>query len=148
LQETAKIPISLAMKAEGVMNRVLEGEILGPELTPEEEESRLKRVRDRFFVTLRKAMRYIPFADEVVAAYFCALDPTTPHRVRGTILAALAYFVLPTDMIPDFLVGIGFGDDATILLAAITMVRSHISPLHREAARRFIEGAEDTRARR
>jgi uncharacterized membrane protein YkvA (DUF1232 family) len=51
-------------------------------------------------------------------------------------------------MIPDFLVGIGFGDDATILLAAITMVRSHISPLHREAARRFIEGAEDRRARR
>jgi uncharacterized membrane protein YkvA (DUF1232 family) len=124
------------------MNRVLEGEILGPELTPEEEASRAKRVRSRFLGTLRRAMRYIPFSDEVVAAYFCALDPATPHRVRGTLLAALAYFVLPTDVIPDFIAGIGFGDDATVLLAAITMVRSHISPLHREAAKRFIEGEE------
>jgi uncharacterized membrane protein YkvA (DUF1232 family) len=124
------------------MNRVLEGEILGPELTPEEEESRARRVRRRFIATFRRAMRYIPFSDEVVAAYFCALDPATPHRVRGTLLAALAYFVLPTDMIPDFIAGIGFGDDATVLLATITMVRSHISPVHREAARQFIEGEE------
>jgi uncharacterized membrane protein YkvA (DUF1232 family) len=124
------------------MNRVLEGEILGPEMTPEEEASRLKRVRGRFFCSLRKAMRYIPFADEVVAAYFCALDPATPHRVRATLLAALAYFVLPVDMIPDFLAGIGFGDDATVLLAAITLVGSHIGPIHREAARRFIEGED------
>ena len=124
------------------MNRVLEGEILGPDMTPEEEASRLKRVRSRFFGTLRKAMRYIPFSEDVVAAYFCALDPATPHRVRGTLLAALAYFVLPTDMIPDFLVGVGFGDDATVLLAAITMVRTHIGPIHREAAKRFVEGEE------
>lgn len=124
------------------MNPVLEGEILGPEMTPEEEARRAKRVRSRFFATLRRAMRYIPFSDEVVAAYFCALDPATPHRVRGTLLAALAYFVLPTDMIPDFIAGVGFGDDATVLLATITMVRSHISPAHREAARRFIEGEE------
>jgi uncharacterized membrane protein YkvA (DUF1232 family) len=124
------------------MNRVLEGEILGPELTPEEEASRAKRVRSRFLATFRKAVRYIPFADEVVAAYFCALDPSTPHRVRGMLLAALAYFVLPTDVIPDFLVGIGFGDDATVLLATITLVRSHISAVHREAAKRFIDGEE------
>jgi uncharacterized membrane protein YkvA (DUF1232 family) len=130
------------------MNRVLEGEILGPELTPEEEASRLKRVKSRFFSTLRKAMRYIPFADEVVAAYFCALDPATPHRVRGTLLAALAYFVLPADVIPDFIIGVGFGDDATVLFAAITMVRSHISPLHRDAAKRFIEGEEGRRSAR
>lgn len=124
------------------MYPILEGEILGPELTPEEEASRAQRVRSRFVATLRKAIRYIPFSDEVVAAYFCALDPTTPHRVRGTLLAALAYFVLPTDVIPDFIAGIGFGDDATVLLAAITMVRSHIKPIHREAARDFIEGEE------
>jgi uncharacterized membrane protein YkvA (DUF1232 family) len=55
-------------------------------------------------------------------------------------LAALAYFVLPTDMIPDFLIGVGFGDDAAVLLATINMVRSHITPAHREAARRVIDG--------
>jgi uncharacterized membrane protein YkvA (DUF1232 family) len=123
------------------MKDVKFGEILGPE----DETRRSGRVRDRFFATLRKASRYIPFADDLVAAYFCALDPNTPHSVRATLLAALAYFILPTDAIPDFLVGIGFGDDAAVLLAAITMVRTHITPVHREAARRVL--ADDAAAR-
>lgn len=117
------------------MKKVLFGEILGPE----DESTRSERVRSQFFTTLRKAARYIPFADELVAAYYCALDPQTPHHVRATLLAALAYFVLPTDVIPDFLVGVGFGDDAAVLLASIAMVRSHISPAHREAARQVLE---------
>jgi uncharacterized membrane protein YkvA (DUF1232 family) len=118
------------------MSQVKFGEILGPE----DEATRSERVRDRFFATLRKAARYVPFADDLVAAYFCALDPETPHSVRATLLAALAYFVLPTDAIPDFLAGIGFGDDAAVLFAAITMVRTHITPVHREAAKRALAG--------
>lgn len=120
------------------MNKVLFGEILGPE----DETARSERVRRRFFKTLRKAARYIPFADDLVAAYFCALDPETPHRVRATLLAALAYFILPTDAIPDILAGIGFGDDAAVLLATITMVRSHITSTHEEAARRVLAGGD------
>lgn len=116
------------------MSDVKFGEILGPE----EEEVREERVRRRFFSTLRKAVRYIPFADDLVAAYYCALDPATPHKVRAVLLAALAYFVLPFDAVPDILAGVGFGDDATVLLAAITIVGAHITPVHREAARRAL----------
>ncbi len=130
------------------MDEILYGEVLGPE---EDEETRAQRVRRRFWKTLRKAARAIPFADELVAAYYCALDPATPQRVRLILLGALAYFVLPFDAIPDFLVGVGFTDDATVLLAAITMVRGHITPVHREAARRALaeeqEGRGDTSAR-
>lgn len=117
------------------MDEVLYGEILGPE----DDLNREKRVRGRFWATFRKAVRVIPFSDELVAAYFCALDPATPHRVRGILLAALAYFVLPVDTVPDFLVGVGFTDDVTVLLAAITMVRAHITPVHREAARAALD---------
>lgn len=121
------------------MEDVLEGEILGPEvLAPEDEATRSERVRRTFWRTFRKAARYIPFADDVAAAYFCALDPATPHRVRGVLLAALAYFVLPFDAVPDFLAGIGFSDDVTVLVAAVAMVRAHITPAHREAARRVL----------
>jgi len=116
------------------MNKVLFGEILGPE----DETVRAERVKSRFFATLKKAARYIPFADELVSAYFCALDPQTPHHVRAMLLAALAYFVLPIDTVPDFLVGVGFSDDAAVLLASIAMVRTHISPIHREAARNVL----------
>jgi uncharacterized membrane protein YkvA (DUF1232 family) len=77
----------------------------------------------------------VPFMDEVVAAYYCALDQNTPTRVRMTLMTALAYFVLPFDVIPDMLVGIGFTDDIAVLMAALTAVRTHITPAHRIAAR-------------
>jgi uncharacterized membrane protein YkvA (DUF1232 family) len=118
------------------MTKVLIGEILGPE----DEAKRSERIKRLFFETFRKAARYIPFAEELVAAYYCALDPETPHRVRAMLLAALAYFVLPVDSVPDFLVGIGFTDDAAILLATITLVRAHITPIHLAAARRVLAG--------
>ena len=120
------------------MSDVKTGEILGPEPDAAREE----RVRSRFWATLRKAVRVIPFADDLVAAYYCALDPATPHRVRAVLLGALAYFVLPFDAIPDFLAGIGFTDDVTILAATIAMVGAHITPVHREAARRALAGNE------
>jgi uncharacterized membrane protein YkvA (DUF1232 family) len=121
------------------MPQVLFGEILEP-AGPEEEEKRSESVKRRFWSTFRKAARYIPFAEELVAAYYCALDPTTPTRVRAVLIGALAYFVLPFDAIPDFVAGIGFTDDATVLLAAIALVRSHITADHRERARRVLAG--------
>lgn len=122
------------------MDKVLHGEILGPEiLAPEDEAKRSDRVRRKFWTTFRKAARYIPFAEDLVAAYFCALDPATPHRVRAALLAALAYFVLPLDAVPDLLAGIGFSDDVTVLVATIALVRAHITPAHRAAAKRTLD---------
>lgn len=86
----------------------------------------------------KKMVRYagrIPFAEEAAAAWFCARDPKTPMRVKATILAALAYFVLPADIIPDIIAGFGFTDDATVLTAALGLVSSHIKMRHRQAAR-------------
>lgn len=108
----------------------LDPEILGPE------DAREERVRTRLWTTIKRAARSIPFMEDVVAAWYCAIDPTTPRKVRLTLLAALAYFVAPIDGVPDLLPLIGFGDDAAVLMAAITMVRSHIRPDHVEAARR------------
>lgn len=113
------------------MNDIHYGDILGPE----DEPSRARRVRDRFWSTLRRAARAVPFAEDLVSAYYCALDPATPHRVRGVLLAALAYFVLPFDGVPDILAGLGFADDMTVLVAAISAVSAHIRPVHRDAAR-------------
>ena len=51
------------------------------------------------------------------------------------MLAALGYFVLPVDVIPDFVLGLGFTDDIAVLTAAITAVSAHITPAHRLAAK-------------
>lgn len=122
---------------QGGMDDVRIGEILEPG-SVEEQDRREQRVREKFWKTAKKAARAIPFMDEVVAAYFCALDPKTPHRVRGILLASLAYFVLPLDFIPDFLLGIGFGDDLAVLMGALGAVRSNITDAHRAAARRAL----------
>jgi uncharacterized membrane protein YkvA (DUF1232 family) len=111
-------------------------EILGPEAQRE------ARVRRDFWRVAKKAARAIPFMNEVVAAYFCALDPKTPLRVRATLIGALAYFVMPFDVVPDVLLAVGFTDDITVLAAAIAMVRSHISERHREAAKKALADEE------
>ncbi|MBO6857320.1 MULTISPECIES: YkvA family protein [Stappiaceae] len=111
-------------------------EILGPE------EEQKKTIRQKLMTTVRKAARQVPFMEDVVAGYFCALDPATPSKVRATVLASLAYFVLPLDVIPDFLIGIGFGDDATVLLAALAMIRSHMRPDHYQAAKDALKDGE------
>ncbi len=109
-------------------------EILGSEDAGREE----ARVRARFWPTVKRALRAIPFMEDVAAAYFAMLDPATPTVARLTLIAALAYFVAPFDIIPDMIAGLGFADDATVLLAAITAVQGSIRDEHRAAARRAL----------
>ena len=105
-------------------------------------ENKKGRVKRDFWKTLRKAARQIPFVEDLVAAYFCAFDPAIPPRVRLTLLGALGYFVLPLDVIPDFIVGIGFGDDAAVLLTVINTLRAHITQDHQDAARHALSDHE------
>ncbi|WP_404934157.1 YkvA family protein [Nitratireductor sp. ac15] len=116
------------------MDDVKIGEILEP-AGPRENRDREERVRAKFWRTIKKAARQVPFMEELVAGYYCALDNDTPPKVRGLLLAALAYFVLPLDVVPDFLLGFGFTDDIAVLAAALNAVRHHITPAHRLAAR-------------
>lgn len=97
-----------------------------------------KRVRFSFWKKMLKVGGRIPFAEEAASAYFCAIDRRTPTRVRATLLAALAYFVLPTDLVPDFIAAVGFTDDATVLLTALGIVQTHVKPKHTEQARRAL----------
>jgi uncharacterized membrane protein YkvA (DUF1232 family) len=97
-----------------------------------------KTVEEGFWKKMARVAGKIPFAEDAAAAWFCTRDPETPLRVKATLLAALAYFVLPADFIPDFIAGFGFTDDATVLMAAIGLVSSQLKPEHREAARKTL----------
>ena len=94
-----------------------------------------KTVDRDFWKKLRKVAGKIPFAEDAAAAYFCAVDPATPSKVKATLFAALAYFVMPFDIVPDFLAGIGYTDDAAVLALAFSMVARHIKDEHRARAR-------------
>ena len=102
-----------------------------------------EEVRRNFWRKLRQLVSQVPFAEDLVAAHYCAFDRETPGHVKAALIGALAYFVLPMDAVPDVLPVIGFGDDAAVLAAAIKLVTSHITPDHREAARRTLTELRD-----
>lgn len=118
----------------------------GTDLVPVNKE-KLRRDRARveggFWTKLRRVIPRIPFVDELVAAYYCAVDPATPLRAKAVLFGALAYFVLPIDLVPDFILGLGFTDDAAVLYAAIRTVRGHMTDAHRRQARAALERLAD-----
>lgn len=107
---------------------------LGKQIAVHRLQDRERKVRRDFWAKLKLFAGQVPFVEDFVAAYYCAMDPATPTRVRGMLLAALAYFILPFDLIPDMTPAFGFTDDAALLVAVIGLVSSHITPTHRAAA--------------
>jgi len=103
--------------------------------------SETERVRRAFWPKFKRFAANLPFAEDLLAAYFCAFDRNTPRRVQAVLIGALAYFILPFDFVPDMLPVLGFTDDAAVLATAIRMVAAHITPAHREAARRALARA-------
>jgi uncharacterized membrane protein YkvA (DUF1232 family) len=96
-------------------------------------------VRTGFWVKVKRQAAGLPFAEDLLSAYYCAFDRETPLQVRAVLLGALAYFVLPFDGIPDMLPLLGFADDAAVLATAMKLVIDNIRPEHRDAARRKLD---------
>ena len=121
------------------MDDVKHGEILLPG-EEAETEKRARKVKTGFWPVFKRAVGQLPFSRDVVAGFYCALDPATPKRVRAILLGALAYFILPFDAIPDMLAVVGFSDDIAVLAAAIAAVRSHMTAEHYEKADKALSG--------
>ena len=98
-----------------------------------------RTVNEGFWPKLTRSLSYLPFADKIVAAYYCAMDPATPFKVRATLLGALAYFILPFDLVPDVILGLGFTDDMAVLVTAFTLIRNHITQEHLDKGRDTVE---------
>ena len=101
-------------------------------------------VRRRFWIKLKRVVARLPFAEDLLAGYYCAFDKETPRHVQGALLGAIAYFILPFDFIPDMLPVLGFTDDAAVLATAIRLVAAHITEDHRRAARAALKRGVET----
>jgi uncharacterized membrane protein YkvA (DUF1232 family) len=62
---------------------------MGREISVEDIRDREQRVRRDFWGKLKRVAGHVPFVEDLVAAYYCAMDPATPMRVRGMLLAEL-----------------------------------------------------------
>lgn len=94
-----------------------------------------EHVRRNFWPKIIRFAAQLPFAEDLLAAYYCAFDRATPRHVQAALIGALGYFILPFDFLPDLMPLIGFTDDAAVLAAALRLVATHITPAHRDAAK-------------
>lgn len=102
-----------------------------------------ERVRRGFLPKIRQVASKVPFAADALSVWWCARDPETPTAAKGMMLAALAYFVLPLDALPDILPAIGFTDDAAVFAALMAILGRTLKPRHKEAARAFLARLSD-----
>ena len=100
-------------------------------------------VEGGFWRKVQRVASYVPFVEDAIAAYFCARDRATPIQAKAVIMGALAYFVIPLDVIPDFLTGLGFTDDATVFYIAYQTISRHVTERHREKAREALSKLRD-----
>lgn len=89
---------------------------------------------------IRRAIGKVPFVFDVAALYLCMCDDATPEPIQAVIAAALAYFIMPADAIPDFTPLYGWLDDGAVVAATLALVREHITDEHRQRARAFLTG--------
>jgi uncharacterized membrane protein YkvA (DUF1232 family) len=100
-----------------------------------DDESALRR---KFWRKVKREFASVPFLEDALTAHYCAFDRHTPVHVKAVLVGAIVYFVVPDDIVPDYLPIIGYADDAAVLGMAIKLMSSHIKPEHREAARRMV----------
>lgn len=87
---------------------------------------------------VRRTIGKVPFTRDAVAAFYAARDPATPTGVKMAVMAALAYFIVPVDVVPDFIAALGYTDDATVFYGAWRLLAPYLKPHHETKAREFL----------
>ena len=77
----------------------------------------------------------VQVAYSALLLFYLMKEPSVPLKAKVTIAAALGYFILPTDAIPDFLPLIGFGDDLGVLIFALSQISGNITSDIQERAK-------------
>ena len=62
----------------------------------------------------------------VLLLYYTLQKPEVPKKTKAVIIGALGYFILPVDLIPDMMLGVGFTDDLGALGIALFQVAMYI----------------------
>ncbi|HCH5253600.1 TPA: DUF1232 domain-containing protein [Vibrio parahaemolyticus] len=78
-----------------------------------------------------------------IKSWLAMTDSNTAVRHKAILAGALAYFVLPTDMVPDVLAGVGFTDDMAALTLAANSVGNAITKEHEAQAREKLNSMAD-----
>jgi len=105
----------------------------GPQDLPGYSDERLRRKLARYALAAGREV-----VEKALWLYYAARRPDVPRWAKLTIYTALAYFILPTDAIPDITPLLGFSDDLGALSAALLVVTQYIDEgVKAQASRRL-----------
>ncbi len=71
--------------------------------------------------------------------FYTVTSRSVSIKYKGIICGALGYFILPSDIIPDFVVGLGFTDDLAVLIMAYKAIKAAVTPEIKQKARKRAE---------
>ena len=64
---------------------------------------------------------------QALLLFYVAQSPNCPAKIKAGIVGALGYLISPLDLIPDFMPGIGFADDAIAIATAVALAQIYIT---------------------
>ena len=79
---------------------------------------------DKLKKVAKKAGSSVVYA--VLLLYYTLQKPEVPKKTKAIIIGALGYFILPVDLLPDMMLGVGFTDDLGALGIALLQVAMYI----------------------
>lgn len=106
-----------------------------------------KRVRAGFWPKFKRVAVKIPGASDILALYFYLNSDLAPVKHKLSILATLAYFIMPLDLIPDILGPLGYTDDVAAALGLIKFIGSEVMQPYRDYAKKWLKSETGAEAR-
>ncbi|MCI6861258.1 MAG: DUF1232 domain-containing protein [Prevotella sp.] len=77
----------------------------------------------------------IKMAYAVLVAFYAVQSDALSFKEKARLYGALGYFILPVDLIPDAILGMGYSDDLAALVYVLHTVSSNITPEVKQRAR-------------
>ena len=75
----------------------------------------------------------------LIVLYELMMDKRIPAKTRMIFVAALGYFILPSDLVADFLPALGYTDDLAFLTYALASATDYLTPEIREKAKAKVD---------
>lgn len=92
----------------------------------EEVEEKIEYVEDNLWGKLEKTGKRISFAKDILALYKYMRDPFVKWYRKSIVVAALIYFIVPIDTIPDLTPLFGYLDDLGVITALLKYLGSEL----------------------
>lgn len=87
-------------------------------------------IEDKLWVKLEKVGNKISFAKDLLALYRYLLDGTVGWQRKTVVVAALIYFIVPIDAIPDLAPLFGYMDDLGVIMATLKFLGHELIPYY------------------